>query len=411
VGAEGPVSAELGDAIAGHKPATETWKGQLGLGHYYDGWGTQNIVEMAWAVALLLSFAAARDTWVQILRFQQTRWMGSEPLSFIYGPWRLVAVGAVAMWAHAHGDTELASLADGWLLHWFGLGELCLAPDGQVIWPGARSAGHPPNPGWRELAQAIGMGRDTSQAIRWGQEAHLGMGEHGVRSWMFDALEVLTPTLQNACRPLAGGADPLSVLPRYGLVTRITILRFANGDVVAYLESDPNSNTPAWMMMAWIAGAVTCFPKDGGIRIRQQRDDATVHSIEQAGDVLVYKSSLYGEDKLVLPAGIVREIVLPLTGDVVQVGPGGHHPIDPPPPPPPPADSARAAALHHIADVLAEREFPQKTAFTKFRDLQAALIKELRSGPSRPTAAIADDIDSFGISAWAQISAELRSMT
>lgn len=92
-----------------------------------------------------------------------------------------------------------------------------------------------------------------------------------------------------------------------------------------------------------------------------------------------------------------------------------------PSPAPPPADTtplprpegaaARAAELRAIAAAVAARRLPDKPAFAPQRELQQRLVAELESGaPRRPLAAIAGDLDSFGIGAWAPLAARLRAL-
>ena len=71
----------------------------------------------------------------------------------------------------------------------------------------------------------------------------------------------------------------------------------------------------------------------------------------------------------------------------------------------------RAAELRAIAAEIAGRQFPAKAAFAAQRELQRRIVTELESGaPARPLASIADDLDSFGIGAWAPLAAQLRAM-
>jgi hypothetical protein len=71
----------------------------------------------------------------------------------------------------------------------------------------------------------------------------------------------------------------------------------------------------------------------------------------------------------------------------------------------------RAAELRAIAAAVAGRQLPAKPAFAAQRELQRRIVAELESGaPARPLASIADDLDSFGIGAWAPLAAKLRAM-
>jgi len=67
--------------------------------------------------------------------------------------------------------------------------------------------------------------------------------------------------------------------------------------------------------------------------------------------------------------------------------------------------------LRAIAAAIAGRQLPDKPAFAAQRELQRRLVAELESGaPARPLASIADDLDSFGIGAWAPLVAQLRAL-
>src|SRR6202023_2395496 len=71
----------------------------------------------------------------------------------------------------------------------------------------------------------------------------------------------------------------------------------------------------------------------------------------------------------------------------------------------------RASELRAIAAAIAGRQLPAKAAFAAQRELQRRIVAELESGaPARPLASIADDLDSFGIGAWAPLAAQLRAM-
>jgi hypothetical protein len=86
-------------------------------------------------------------------------------------------------------------------------------------------------------------------------------------------------------------------------------------------------------------------------------------------------------------------------------------PPGPTPAPPGPPVPDRAAELRAIAAVVAGRRLPDKPSFAAQRELQRRIVAELESGaPARALAAIADDIDSFGIGAWAPLAARLRAM-
>jgi hypothetical protein len=91
--------------------------------------------------------------------------------------------------------------------------------------------------------------------------------------------------------------------------------------------------------------------------------------------------------------------------------PGPPGPPEPTPGPPGPPARDRAAELRAIAAMVAGRRLPDKPSFAAQRELQRRIVAELESGaPARPLAAIADDIDSFGIGAWAPHAARLRAM-
>jgi hypothetical protein len=94
----------------------------------------------------------------------------------------------------------------------------------------------------------------------------------------------------------------------------------------------------------------------------------------------------------------------------LQVPPGPQPPPGPVAPSEPSAPD-RAAELRAIAAAIAGRQLPDKPAFAAQRELQRRLVAELESGaPARPLASIADDLDSFGIGAWAPLAAQLRAL-
>lgn len=314
MGAEKGLGHELVAAVAGRQlPSTLHRREGVGLVHYFDGLGSQNIPLMSHAVRLWLGIPGAVEAWLSIFEAGRRQWMGSELGSRIYGTWHMASILAVYAWARRHGHRELKEAAGGWLLHWWCLMALIEAPDGQLLMVGMRSAGHVPHPGLAEWLYNAALG--DQQGMRWA-EAQSRRWRLGLRQkWEWQLAQLLMTDLRLSALPLVSFsptprvAAPV-VMPFYGLRSGIEILRTTEGLAVWIDDADgdsddnDNSNTAPVMGAVWSQGKAQWLPPSGGERIRQRRDRATCR---RDGDRLVYRSTFHGEHSLPLPGGEVLQ--------------------------------------------------------------------------------------------------------
>src|SRR5436305_14634787 len=119
------LSWDLADVVAGNPPRDDHWRGPSGIGALQSGEGSINLPMLRLGVTLRAGNPAeqaeAIASWKDLFQFFQKQWMGTELGSRIYGVWHLLAVASVLDWAEKSGQCDLARLAQGWLLHWWGL--------------------------------------------------------------------------------------------------------------------------------------------------------------------------------------------------------------------------------------------------------------------------------------------------
>jgi len=298
-------------------------------------------------------------------------------------------VAAVHDQAVKNGDADLAAAALEWLRYFFGVYELCRAPDGTILTVGMRSSPwHAPEQAstWLGWVRALARGEDLAPWEALGKKWGLGMGQ-----------SFIPPTARAVLPSLAAAATSTEPLPQFAMMVPLHVLR-GDGWLAVWLERNVNGNTPPLLGAVWRDGAASYLPSISAPtmrRIRQKFDEGTCR---RDGEVLVYDSNLYGHQEAPLPAG-GQETVLGLAGD-----PGSDVPTVPEPAPAVPID------LKAIADVVAGLAVPNKQ-----QAFRAGLVAELRGGSLRPLSAIADDIASLGIGdnqeqtpRWRQAIAQLR---
>src|SRR5882724_4561481 len=435
---------ELRAAVLG-KPLPSTAYQTVGdLANSLTSGGSANWPPLGWAVRYILKDADAPDQWRNFFSTSMAKgFMGDEEFSAIYWALHLAAVLAVGGSARERGDSDLASSSLGWLTYWFGVCVLCEAPDGHVILPGLRSAGHPPDPGIKEWVLAIARG-DDAQRRRWedvARQEKLGLKVQW--AWLVDVCNALTDTLHRAFAPLTGKPpeEIPPLLPPYRLDVPLTVFRTAHG-VAAYLTRSDNPNTAAWLAGSWIDGQESWGPKNGGVsagRFREHGDDATVG---REGTVLHYASSHFGSADVELPPGPAFEVTLGTGGTAPPPGPPTPVPPTPVPPTPipptpdlpslepsnpvpsnpvpstpvppsslsPPLGTGRTAAA--IAADVQTLAVPRKQL-----GLRDRLVEEMRQLPAgRPPGQIAADLGTLGISQgqqdlWHRLQEEVKGFT
>jgi hypothetical protein len=320
-GIEVPLTQELRAAVLGEPLPSNLYLQAGGLASSLTSGGSANWPPMGWAVAYLQGDTAAPPAWRAFFQASRVNWMGDEWGSFIYGRMHLLAVAAVAREARKRGDADLEAEALGWLQIWWGICALTEAPNGRIMLPGMRCAGHEPLGGWREwlLALARGDGGGRARAEAWGHAAGLAMPHQ----WEWATALALEETLRLSYQPLAGvSVEDLPPLLTWGFIT-LHVYRTPRG-IAAWLEENRNGNTPPWMAGVSIDGQEIWAPAGGGARIRERFDHAEV---ERTGQALHYRSTLYPEQMLLLPAGEGKEVVLGVAnGQEASPSPGPVYP-------------------------------------------------------------------------------------
>ncbi len=390
------LSWDLADVVAGKPPRDPGWDGPGGLSALYSGEGSINLPMLRAAVKLRAGTAAqvaqAVSDWKELFQFFQKQWMGSELGSRIYGVWHMLAVASVLDWSQKNGNTELAGLAQGWLLHWWCLMKLVEAPDGRLLVVGMRSGGHEPTAGFLEWTYALAMDGPVDRWEAVAKELKLGLRQN----W-------------------------LSLLPHYGLVEPYHILK-TEGGIAVWIESNQNGNTTPVAAAVWTPQSLGWLPDNGGNRIRQKFEKIDCRPVDGK---LVYDSNFQGHQELALPPGkVLAQITLPLgTADSGGITPDipDRPPVPPPPPvvgpvvvPPQPDTSPPVAAGRTPKEIAADvltLAVPKKQVH-----LLRGLADEIARLPAgRPPAEIAADLATLGISQgqqdlWHRLQAEVRAL-
>jgi hypothetical protein len=366
--------------------------------------GSGNWGPMGWSVRYRQGDPAAGPKWAEFFARSREVFMGDEELSTTYGLWgHLLPVAAVHDQAAKNGDAENATAALEWLRYFFGVYELCRAPDGTILTVGMRSSPwHAPEQAstWLGWVRALARGEDLAPWEALGKKWGLGMGQ-----------SFIPPTARAVLPSLAAAATSPEPLPRLAMMVPLHVLR-GEGWLAVWLERNVNGNTPPLLGAVWRDGAASYLPSISAPtmrRIRQKFDEGTCR---RDGEVLVYDSNLYGHQEAPLPAG-GQETVLGLAGDPGPVVPPAPEPAPAPAPQPAPPPAPAPAApidLQAIADVVAGLAIPNKQ-----QAFRAGLVAELRGGSPRPLSAIADDVATLGIGdnqeqapRWRQAIAQLR---
>jgi hypothetical protein len=363
--------------------------------------GSANWPPVGWAVRYRGGEAAAQDQWRRFFAASRETFMGTEMFSLIYWWGHVLPVAAVAEHAEASQDTAMAAAADEWLRYYFRAMELMRdSVSGAVLMVGMRSGGHDPEGAatWLGWLRALARGEDLGRWEAQGKTLNLGMRNR----WEYRTAKALQSTL-------AKPATSTEPLPAYGLLAAIHIYRTEEG-LAVWCEKNVNGNTTPLMGAVSIFGkSLDYLPAKGGRRIRQKFEDVTVAPVDGR---LVYESNLQGHDELPLPGGaVVKETALGTAGDGAPV-PVEPKPVDPKPVDPKPVDPTvvvqpdkqvetdtkgpvppvHGPDLSAVADLVAGLLLPKKQ-----KALQEQIVAELRNGPQRPLAAIADEIATFGI--------------
>jgi hypothetical protein len=257
----------------------------------------------------------------------------------------LSAAAAALYEAMRHGPAEvLSAIIDWWAVHFLGI-SYYWTPGHGFATPCGRALSLPPQWIWDARAYALVMlGEDGDAAkARYGNPAPPSRP-----AWeLFRQCFAQFPAIRERMKSI-----------ELKLTTPVRLWKSPNGDFAAILTED----SPSIFMPC--AGVVV----QGGKIVKSERK--------------------------------VGDFVIP-PGEPTIIGAGGTA-LPPPAPPPqgPPPAADNTAALKAISAQIAAWHLPDKQSFDLLRAKQAALVAELAAGtPTRPLAAIAADVASFG--AWA----------
>lgn len=383
-------------AVAAGEPLPSTAYLEVGgdlAGSLRSG-GSANWPVMSWAIRYGLLLPNGREQWIRF--FQETKtagFMGDEEFSAIYWTMHLAGVAVVAHFAALHRDADLLAAARAWLTYWFGICALVECPDGHVLLPGMRSAGHSPEAGatLKEWMLAIARG-DGGARQRWEAVGHdQGLGLNHNFAWLVTVAQVCADDLRAAWAPLAGlSAEQIGVsgtLLPWALDAPIHVYRTPRG-VAAWLERQDNPNTAAWLAAVWVDGTASWGPKDGGPgRWREHGDPSTV---TREGNVLHYRSEHYGDVDLQLPPGEAWEVTLGAGEQGVET-PRPPSPVPVAPSSPPSADAAEVPESL-LAD-LSSLRLARADAAQRIQ-----ILADLATHPpGRPYGELAAAVDALGI--------------
>jgi hypothetical protein len=275
---------------------TDVFRKGGGLNAFFAGTGSQNIPKLRYETRRRHGFADGEDFWREAFEHEKNVFMGSEDGSRIYGDWHLLAT-ASAMDA---ASPEVAGEALEWVAYYLAICKL-FEVDGEIFWPGQRSAGHPTKPGLREWIYARAMDGDVRRAEGWCKESGVGLASR----WEKFATEKLQANLDKA----AARARELTRadLEARGRMAPIRLLKSQAGGLAVWIErgnsgfSCVNPNTPPVVAaIRYTDRDSRFFPANGGKRVRQQFDRCFV---ERNGDTLRYESEIYLGDEADLPPG------------------------------------------------------------------------------------------------------------
>lgn len=274
---------------------TELFLEPGGLGAFWSGAGSQNIPKLCYETRRRHGLADGEEFWRRTLAREKEVFMGSEDGSRIYGDWHLLAT-ASAMDA---ADPDIAAEALEWVAYYLGICQL-FEVDGEIFWPGQRSAGHPTQPGLREWIYARAMGGDVRRAEAWCRKVGAGLA---VR-WEKFATDRLEGNLLRAAAR-ARQLTPSDLQSRRGRMAPVRVLKSQAGGLAVWIErgtsgfSCVNANTPPVVAaIRYPEGDSRWFPANGGARIRQKFDHCVV---ERTGDSLSYESDLFPDDQGTAP--------------------------------------------------------------------------------------------------------------
>lgn len=353
--------------------------------------GSGNWGPMGWSVKYRQGDPAAGPKWAEFFTACRTAFMGDEELSTTYGLWgHLLPIASVHGWAEHLGDAALAAAALEWLRFFFGVYELCRAPDGTILTVGMRSSPwHAPEQAstWLGWVRALARGEDLGFWEALGKKWGLGMGQ-----------SFIPPTARAVLPSLAAAAWSAEPLPAFGLMTPLHVMR-GDGWLAIWLEQNVNGNTPPLMGALWRDGAVSYLPDVRADSMRRIRQDFDHASCQLTGGVLSYVSSLYGAQSLPLPGG----------GQEIVLGVGASprpQPIDPPPVQPP----APGLDLTALVSVVSGLLVPRKQVGYK-----NTLVDQIRKAQPGDYAALADAVAQLGIgdnepqaAAWKRVIVALK---
>jgi len=296
---------EVQASVQGRPLPSTTYKEAPDLVAGLTNQGSGNWGPMGWSVRYRQGDPAAGAKWDEFFARSREVFMGDEELSTTYGLWgHLLPVAAVHDQAARNGDADRAAAALEWMRYFFGVYELCRAPDGTILTVGMRSSPwHAPEQAatWLGWMRALARGEDLAPWEALGKTWGLGMGQ-----------SFIPPTAHAVLPSLTAAATSSEPLPQLGMMVPLHVLR-GGGWLAVWLERNVNGNTPPLMAAVWRDGTASHLPSGSSpnmLRIRQKFDEATCR---RDGEALVYDSNLYGHQEAPLPAG-GQEIVLGLAG-------------------------------------------------------------------------------------------------
>ena len=238
----------------------------------------------------------------------QSRFMLSEPWSWIYASAIVSCWAATVQIAEAIGERELARKFRRLLATWAGTCAL-MEVRGRVLMAGCRGWGHEIRAGGSDDLWAIAAGRKDPE--RAGSRKYGTPGATDNWGWIARCARVCLEIFRSEAAPYLGRdwRSLLPSVPRWGARTEFQLLGWEDGsrlcimgdDEPGFDDEDQNSNTPGILAAGVLNSKVVVLPKwpnpyDGEERIRQTNCRADIDGDPTHGWTLFH--SHLGERKL-----------------------------------------------------------------------------------------------------------------
>ncbi len=246
----------------------------------------------------------------------QSRFMLSEPWSWIYASAIVSCWAATVQIAEAIGERELARKFRRLLATWAGTCAL-MEVDGKVLAAGCRCWGHEVHGGGWDDLWSFASGR--KEPPRSGSHAYGTAGAEDDWGWLNRCARLGIGILRECAVPYVDldWASLLPSIPRWGARVEMQLLGYADGSRLWLMgddesgpdDEDPNGNTPGWLAAGVLGRKIVTLPHwpnpiDGATRLRQTNCNADLDGDPRHGWTLMH--SHLGERRV--PGGYLSRL-------------------------------------------------------------------------------------------------------